>query len=171
MSQLITLITANPTATDAEIVALANAPVYRDIASYDARLVIGSASDDLSEWADTLPTATKLAVKQFVLVLRGLLNRIDAADVPMVEQLGVAAVAAEAATQTQIDALLALGKTVGTYTEQDVADTRAEMALEAQRATLRTWFSTSYMNAHALIESSNPLPTKAELVATFNTQE
>ena len=124
---LIEIIRANPDATDAEIIAIAETPVYRSIKRYDVIAILAGSLDALKQFATQLGDhAAMRDIFRLVDGLLGGLDRLDVADMPKVALLGPAAVQAGVITQDQFDALIAAGSAhvPFTPTAQEIADAR-----------------------------------------------
>lgn len=126
---LIEIIRANPEATDAEIIAIAETPVYRSIKRYDALFILADSLDLLKNFAAQVGQSDVAAMRDIFRLVNGLLgglDRLDVADMPKVALLGPAAVQAGVITQDQFDALIAAGSSHAPFTPtaEDIAAAR-----------------------------------------------
>jgi hypothetical protein len=135
------LIQNNPNATDAEIVELANAPVYSSV----PRDLVAAA---VAGYLDAIYTAAPgfgdyaVQIRRFVDGLRVGLKTVDVADIPTMHALAPALVQAQVIPQSVADAVLELGVTTASYTVDDVAAERLAIALQSAKDDLLTAFET-----------------------------
>lgn len=140
---LIEFIRQNPEATDAEIIAIANTPVYSIVPVTTIRRIVPPISVvpqlQLLILDVTANAAARGLAVGVVNILAGsftVVDRTDPTDNAAYEATVPAILAMGLITQQQADALLALGVSRHDYTQQDVTDARTEIAEQVVRDTL-----------------------------------
>lgn len=159
-------IAANPTATDAEILAIVNAPIAKLI-DVSAVRVICLASGTLIALRQVMQGSDQQKVVAALTaddLYRGGIQYIDVGERhdQFIAMLSVLSADLPSGVQ---QSLTALAFDVPTYTEQQVATERVRIAANATRARIDQHRDSMYALVMAHINAGEPMPTTAELAA------